>query len=305
MPLSCELVALFRACFPFAVRSEETTCALLSNPENRVFLRRDGSGRLIGASVVHKNAVLLLCVDSSHRRQGIGDALLAETEQSLRALGYSEIVVGVGDDYLLPGVPTPVMPSPQALRPARLYPELTDDAATFFRKRGYEHSWGADNCFDMRLSLADLPPIENNPGDTIDGVTYRWGEPSDLAAVCACTDDAEKDFTPYYVNPALYRPDSRERALLAVQDGCVCGTLIVANEGEAPGLGSVGCTTVRTAFRGRHIAVNLVRLGTKHLKSLGLPDAFLGYTYSGLDQLYSYAGYRICVYYFMARKSLA
>lgn len=34
-------------------------------------------------------------------------------------------------------------------------------------------------------------------------------------------------------------------------------------------------------------------------------NAFLGYTYSGLDRLYGRAGYRICVYYFMAKKNIA
>ena len=30
-----------------------------------------------------------------------------------------------------------------------------------------------------------------------------------------------------------------------------------------------------------------------------------GYTYSGLDRLYGYAGYKICVYYMMATKDLS
>ena len=68
--------------------------------------------------------------------------------------------------------------------------------------------------------------------------------------------------------------------------------------------GSVGCTTVKQAYRGKHIAVNMVTVGTKHLKDTGLKDAYLSYTYSGLDHLYGYAGYRICAYFMMAEKTL-
>jgi len=57
-------------------------------------------------------------------------------------------------------------------------------------------------------------------------------------------------------------------------------------------------------FRDKHIGVNMVIMGTKYLKSRGLKNAFLGYTYSGLDKMYGYAGYRICIYYFMAQKKL-
>ena len=75
-------------------------------------------------------------------------------------------------------------------------------------------------------------------------------------------------------------------------------------EAEEKGLGSIGCTVVKRSFQGRHIAVNLVILGTKYLKEAGMKEAYLGYTYTGLDRLYGYAGYKICVYYMMAKKNL-
>lgn len=299
-----EIISLFRKCLPFIVRADETAFRIISNPENHIITRRADDGALIAVSVVHKNCILLLCVDELYRRQGIGSALLSESETLIRSMGYAEAVVGAGDDYLAPGVPTGVMPAPQALRPARLYDGLTDHAAAFFRRRGYFHSWGDGNCFDMRVPLDELPPIENNIGDTIGGVTYRWATPSDIQAVCACTDDAYSDFTRYYNNPALYESASRERVLIAEADNLVCGALIVSLEAEAKGLGSVGCTAVRNACQGRRIAANMVCLGTKFLRKTGLMQAYLGYTYSGLDKLYGFAGYRICVYYLMAKKRL-
>ena len=92
--------------------------------------------------------------------------------------------------------------------------------------------------------------------------------------------------------------------MIATCNDEVCGTLIISIETEAKGLGSVGCTTVTHNYRGKHIGVNMVVLGTKYLKSLGIKKGYLGYTYSGLDKMYGYAGYKICIYYAMAQKQL-
>lgn len=48
---------------------------------------------------------------------------------------------------------------------------------------------------------------------------------------------------------------------------------------------------------------DMVTVGTKYLKDAGMKEAYLGYTYSGLDRMYGYAGYKICIYYMMAKKS--
>lgn len=86
--------------------------------------------------------------------------------------------------------------------------------------------------------------------------------------------------------------------------GEVAGTLIVTIEDEKRKLGSIGCTAVRPAYRGQHIAVGLVMEANRYLKEAGMKEAYLSYTYSGLDHMYGYAGYRICVYYMMAQKKL-
>ena len=296
-----ELYDLFRRNFPCVVREEAVARNILTHPENRVLSRRDGQGQLIGAAVVNGNAILLLGVDEAHRRQGLGSALLEEAEAMIRQGGHGEIVVGCGFDYLAPGVPTSQRYVPAVNE--RLYDGLDDSASRFFEHRGYAHSWGG-NCFDMRFPLREFPGTEHAIGDVIDGVSYRWATPEDIPAVIACVDDACREFTPYYRNPWLYDPNSRERTLIATCGGEVAGALIVSIETECEGLGSVGCTAVRTACRGRHIAVNLVTLGTAHLKERGLGEAYLGYTYSGLDYLYGLAGYRVCVYYMMAKKKL-
>ena len=48
----------------------------------------------------------------------------------------------------------------------------------------------------------------------------------------------------------------------------------------------------------------MVMLGTKYLKDIGLKNASLSYTYSGLDKLYGASGYKISTYYFMGEKDV-
>jgi len=252
--------------------------------------------------VVHKNTVYLLCVDREYRNRGIGSQLLKETEAFVKAEGYDSIQIGAGEQYLAPGVPTGVKPFEEPLGRESLRPGLDNEAVGFFKKRGYRHAWGEANCFDMRAELGKVEFPEYSVGDTVDGVTYRWAVKTDLPEIAACVDSAEREFTQYYQNGVLYEGGA-ERVLLALCGG-VCGALIVSAEAEGKGVGSVGCTAVAPGYRGRHIGVNLTVLGTKYLKELGLREGFLGYTYSGLDKMYGYAGYEICTYYYMAAKRL-
>lgn len=122
--------------------------------------------------------------------------------------------------------------------------------------------------------------------------------------ICTCTDDACQEFTKFYQWEELYTPGNNSKVLIAVFHGEVVGTLIVGLEDNEKHLGSVGCTTVKPAYQGKHIAVNLVTIGTKYLKDIGVENAYLSYTYTGLDHMYGYAGYKICIYYMMAVKML-
>ncbi len=65
----------------------------------------------------------------------------------------------------------------------------------------------------------------------------------------------------------------------------VVGTLIVCIETEGKDIGSVGCTTVKHSYRGHLIGVNIIMIGTKYLKDIGLKYACLDDTYIELDIL--------------------
>ena len=296
-----ELFDIYRRNFPFAVRDENTVRRLLSDANSRRIVERDAQNKLIGAAVVNKDALLLLCVDAKHRNRGIGSRLLENAEQTVKDNGYDKIVAGAGDDYIMPGVPTSRRWCD--VENEALFPELDEAASDFFIKRGYIHAWDC-NCFDMRCLLAHFAGDGLRIGDSVEGITYRWAVLDELKQVCACTDDAYREFTVYYRSEELYHADSPARVLIAALDEEVVGTLIVTIGDDKQYCGSVGCTTVRPAFRGRHIAVNLVTAANGYLKEKGMDTVYLSYTYTGLDHMYGYAGYQICVYYMMAEKTL-
>lgn len=301
--MSNELFFLFQRNFPFIVREEEAVRRILSNEESKIIEKRNEKNELIGAAVIHKNTILMLCVDKEYRTQGIGSELLFKAEQMIKAAGYEDVTVGAGDDYLMPGVPT--CKRYVDAENERLYEGINEIASDFFDKRGYVHSWEG-NCFDMRFPLTEFTKEENSVGDTVDGICYRWATEEDMKEVCKCTDAAYDKFTPYYKDKEFYRGEGKQnpKVLIATDGAEVVGTLIVSLETEGKGLGSVGCTTVKPSHRGRHIGVNMVTIGTKYLKDAGMKDAYLGYTYTGLDHMYGYAGYKVCIYYMMARRTL-
>ena len=297
-----EVYKLYKEVFPYIFREEETLREIIGHDSNIRIERRDDCQELIAVSLIRKNTILLLVVREDYRRQGIGSSLVRESEEIIRQRGYDKVVLGVGDDYLMPGVPTSKRYFPAEHE--NLYQFLNTEASDFFERRGYKHSWHDSNCFDMRMALADFPLESPHVGDTIKGCSYRWANANDLEGIIICVQEAEEDFVEYYRNPILYVPGGQERVLVAIVNQEIAGTLIVGFETEGKGQGCVGCTTVKPAFRGRHIGVNMVMIGTRSLKDAGLDTATLSYTYSGLDHMYGYSGYQICTYYMMGEKLL-
>ena len=294
---------MFRENFPYIVREEREALEIINNPENKI-IEVNIDGKLVGLSIIHKNTILMLCVDKNYRNHGIGSKLLNDSEKYIEDKGYDVVNIGVGDSYLMPGIPMATKSYDEVLKEDQIYSDVDNSAYDFFLKKGYIHSWKNINCFDMRSDLdnVDFPPY--SIGDTIDGITYRLATVEDIPEITKCTDDAEPSFTKYYQKEEYYDPDSKQKVLIATHNGEVCGTLFICIETEAKGLGSVGCTAVSHKYRGKHIGVNMVVLGTKYLKSLGIKNGYLGYTYSGLDRMYGYAGYKICIYYCMGQKQL-
>ncbi len=297
---------MFRRNFPFVVRNEEKALEVINNPRNKIIDYKDNNGNIIGTSIIYQDTIIMLCVEKEYRNHGIGNKLLKDSEKYILEQGYDVVKIGDSDGnmYLMPGIPMATKIIDEKLNQGEVYPEVNNEAYTFFAKRGYSHSWGDANCFDMRADLDNATFPNESIGDTIEEITYRFANKSDIPKIVKCTDDAYNEFSKYYEDESLYEPNSPQKVLIATCNDEVCGTLIISIETEEKGLGSVGCTSVSHKYRGKHIGVNMVVLGTKYLKSLGLKKGFLGYTYSGLDKMYGYAGYKICLYYDVATKQL-
>lgn len=290
---------IFRRNFPYVSREDKTINEILDNKDNITIEKRNDNEELIGVSIINKNSILMLCVDEQYRNKGIGTFLLNESEKIIKENGYNEIIVGVGFDYLAPGIPT--SKKYYDSENEKLYSGLNTNASDFFEKRGYIHSWDC-NCFDMFLSLKEFDKTNYSVGSVIDEILYRWATIEDLDEIVKCVDDAEENFTKYYKNENLYSEKNNQRVLVALRDNEIVGTLIVSIETEAKNLGCVGCTTVKHSCRGKHIGVNIVIVGTNYLKNIGLINANLSYTYTGMDHMYGYSGYKISCYYMMGKK---
>ncbi len=298
-----EIIKMFRKEFPYIDREEKTLKDILSNKDNHFIERRDKNNNLIAISIVNQNVILFFCVDERFRKKGIGTVLLKESENYIINNGYNNVVIGAGFDYIMPGVPT----SKKYYNSVNedLAKEVNDNASNFFEKRGYLHSWDC-NCFDMKMKLKDFNQFENSINDRINGVKYRWATITDLLEIVDCADDAcqyqDNKFSKYYRNEKLYNENNNQRVLVAEKENKIVGCIIVSVEVESKNLGNVGCTCVRYSETHQGIGSNMVLLGTQYLHNVGLKNASLGYTYSGLDKMYGNAGYKISCYYMMAIK---
>ena len=169
------------------------------------------------------------------------------------------------------------------------------------RTRGYRHSRGEANCFDMEAELSLPERFSCAAGDTIDGITYRWAGAEDLPEVLRRVTAARRILWVFTARALFIRRKEtgggRSEKYGLRRDSCRRG-----NRGAPHG--RLGCTVVSPAYRGRRIGTNPTLAGTKYLQETGLKRGFIGYTYSGLQKLYGRVGYRISAYYYMALKSL-
>jgi GNAT superfamily N-acetyltransferase len=287
--------------FPYIYREQQTTIDIINKEDNKYIEKRNDSNELIGLSIINKNTILLLCVDANYRNNGVGSYLLNESEKITKNDGYNNIILGVGFNYLMPGIPT--SNHYYKSEHENLYPSINSYAEEFFINRGYKNTSECDY-FDMGLDLSTYIYDEYKIGDTINGIEYRYATIDDLDNICSCTDDAEEGFTKYYRITDRYNEDSKSRVLIALKDGEVAGTIIMSLETEGNKVGSLGCATTKHKYRNNHIAVNLTKLATQWLKDNNMNYAHLNYTYTGLDHVYGYAGYEICVYYTKASKEI-
>jgi len=285
LELAEEVYNLYRKVLPGIYRDEDTVRKLLVSKNVRI-VDYKADKKLVGFSLIHNNAIYLLCVDTDYQKKGIGTKLLKQSEKIIRANGYSSVILGAGKDYIMPGVP------------------MKNNAHMFFIKNGYTHSWGDTGCVDMSMELSGFDYSLHKPGDTVKYVTYRWAEPEDYDNIYQCVLNAEENFAEFYENKELYDSSSNTKILIAERKQRVVGVLMVINSKYNDGIGSLAALATAPDMRGKGIATMLMHLGTKALKDKGLRTSYLSYTYTDIVGLYSKVGYWVCMEYFMGKKNL-
>ncbi len=280
-----EIFKLYKETLPEVVRTEGIVRKILGDANNHIISYR-AEDRLVGVSVINENTIYLLCVNKAFQNRGIGTRLLTESEKYIASNGFSKVVLGVGNDYIMPGVP------------------MNEGAQNFFIKFGYINSWGSLRCVDMEQMLNEFDYNEHSVGDTINGVTYRWATINDLDRILECLSDNEEDFTACYQNKDYYKKGTNSLVLIAEMSNEVLSTLWVGIEFACKDMGSIGLTATARKHRNKGIATNNVILATKYLKDIGLKKAHLSWTYTNLINMYSRAGYKVSMEYFMGEKLL-
>ena len=86
---------MFKRNFPFIVRDKREALKIINNPENKIIEINNDNRKLIGVSIIHKNTILMLCVDEGYRNRGIGNKLLTDSENYIIENGYNKVNIFV------------------------------------------------------------------------------------------------------------------------------------------------------------------------------------------------------------------
>jgi GNAT superfamily N-acetyltransferase len=278
------IIALYQQLLPEIVRSEHALRRGLSREGNHFIYRKEGE-RIIGVSVVRDGVVGLFLVDEAYQKRGIGTSMLEEIEAHVKAAGFDKIKFYQGG--FMPGIPT------------------KNNAHEFFIKRGYVNSWGENNVLDMSMMLEDFTWDEHKTGDTIDGVLYRFAVKDDIEGIVKCCEAGASYFSRFYQGEERYKPESLSKAIVAVENGEIAAAVMIGPDGTKESLGTLGCTVTAPKFRGRGLASTLVKLGTRYMKEeLGVKEAWLAFTHTGIANVYYRSGYKILMEYYMGEKVL-
>ncbi len=270
---------LYLRCFPEFPVTYRTFLQTLRPERGQIFAQWD-RGALAGYALAHGSSMAMLCVEESHRRQGMGNWLMAQAEAAACRQSEPRMSLGQGAHYLFQGVPE-------------------GPAVDFFRERGYRAQWSSVN---MSLSLGgfSLEKLDIPPGP--EGLSYRFAEAGDREALLAAVKEAKSTWTSIFET-------CQDPVLLAVLEGEIAGFLILDPEGghfSAPPprqrVGSIGCVGVVPDRREQGVGLRMVAHGADWLKSQGSTQAELRYTW--LESWYGRLGFSTTCRQWMAEKNL-
>lgn len=274
-----DLYKLYLKCFPQYPVKEQVFFDQL-RPEQATIFPEYCQEKLVGFSMIHGNSITLLCVDPLFRKQGIGQKLLKQSEESIAESGYKEVILGKGRRYLLQGVPLE-----------------SEGAVPFFQHRGYDAQWTSVN---MLLSLDQFQKKEIAIPPAPEGLTYRLISQDEMPRLLQAVENAQ----PYWMD--CFR-ECTDPILVAELEGQLVGFEIVAPEGgrfipSPEKVGSIGCVGVVKEFRNRGIGMDMVLHGIQWLQQQGCGSIEL--LYVALVDWYRKLGFEVNQQQWMGEKKL-
>ncbi|HIX93673.1 MAG TPA: GNAT family N-acetyltransferase [Firmicutes bacterium] len=260
-----------------------------------VVLTDETDGLLHGFAVVYRDGLLMLLVERSCRRQGVGARLLAECERLAVPCGKLMLGHGSSGRYLYCGalIQSESFPAGE--------PDMTDDTSRFLTSHGYSNSWIAADCL---LELSGFHPRENECGDIeirtrrdnerdeaflLGNLVSHWGENYRDAGelIGAFLHDCK---------PVDGKPvDGKLVGGVILEDGCMFQSSIAD-------CCTLGCLGVDPEYRRRGIAASLCRTLCERATTRGYKRVFIGYT--GIYDWYAGLGAKVYAYYRMGEKKL-
>jgi ribosomal protein S18 acetylase RimI-like enzyme len=268
---------LFKACFPMLKKEKDKFFKVILNKDSSI-IKYEDNDELIAVSVINKDTITLLCVNSKYRHQGYGTKILKESEDKIKNEGYTSIYLGHGGGlYIMPGVP------------------MNDNVHEFFIKRGYTHRWGDCPCYDLMQDLSTFNWTKADIGDIIDGITYRYYENRDKNDLMQAVSEVDFSWLDIFKH-------NESKVILAVKDDIICGFIMLGKNNDYPNIGSIGCTGTVPEYRSKGIGTMLSLIATRELKKQGFEYAYAEYT--DLLNLYSRANYNVYIEYFMGSKDV-
>lgn len=280
--MACELEELYRLyleCFPHYPIKEAWFFDLLK-PEKATLLQERREGELAGFSLIHGNAIALLCVKASCRRQGIGSKLLALSEEHIARQGETCVILGQARWYLLQGVP---LENPEAV--------------PFFEHRGYTAAWTSVN---MLLPLQGYDPASVSIPPAPQELSFRLLEEEDTPRLLQAVENAQ-----HYWLDCFH--DYHGLVLGAELNGKLVGFEMVDPEGgrfipSSHKVGSIGCVGVVKEAREQGIGMQMVLEGIKWLQRQGSGSVEL--LYVALVDWYRKLGFQVNQRQWMGQKAL-
>ncbi len=255
-----------------------------------VVLTDETDGLLRGFAVVYRDGLLMLLVERSCRRQGVGARLLAECERLAVPCGKLMLGHGSSGRYLYCGalIQSENFPAGE--------PDMTDDTLRFLTSHGYSNSWIAADCL---LELSEFHPRDFECGDIeirtrrdderdaayrLGNLVSHWGENYRDAA----------ELIGAYLHDGS-QADGKLVGGVILDDGCMFGESI-------SDCCTLGCLGVDPEYRRRGIAASLCRTLCERAITRGYKRVFIGYT--GIYDWYAGLGAKVYAYYRMGEKKL-